>query len=86
VRGLSIKMPAVEVALPDNRTFVGDWLFLEVAPDQLLSPAYSGKTVAFTGCFRAHGVFPNLKFLPDDEQQKVFLGLLLENGRVLASQ
>jgi hypothetical protein len=84
IKGLGIKMPIVEVALPDSKTFVGDWLFLRFGRTQLPSPSYLGKTVVFSGRFPPHDVFPNLTFSPDREQQKVFLGLMLEDGRLIA--
>jgi hypothetical protein len=83
VKGLSIKMPTVEIDLGGERKFVGDGLFLVLSRTQMASPKYRGTQIVFRGRFGNQDVLPNVSFIVDDEQQKVVLGLSLEDGEVL---
>ena len=82
IKGIAMEMPRVDVPLYDGRAFIGSYLFLRLSAHHIVRPRRKkvGDSVTFTGCFSTQSVFPSFSFDADDEQRRVFLSMLLEEG------
>ena len=76
----AVIMPWVEVPLKNGRSLVGFYLFSKLKMDSWgHAKKKVGDAVTAEGSFPIRSVFPSLNSDADDEQQKVFLSLTLED-------
>lgn len=85
IPGIAITMPWIEIALKSERTLVGSYLFLKLNGTRVDQARQKrvGDTITFGGSFSQPGVFSSVHFDVDDEQNKVFVSMTLEDGEAL---